>query len=264
MAGSAAHQKLSVPPWIVAGPHDPKESIMCWACDHPGATRADYLDHVRRVTARYGWAVQHVERDRVRPPWAYTVGLTTFGQPELVATGLSRGRAADLLNGVAEHLLHAAAPRPGEQVKLVDGPFIQIVEIAEPTAYLTIAVELFGPHIRALQVVHADDRGHWPWEPEYRGAQGGQPVLGKPTIASAVRLDGSAAPLPDDSAAPPRDDSATPPRDDSAAATGGRRTAAGRRAVRSRPSRASGRRRGARGPQSRSARSSSRLPSRRR
>ena len=255
MAGSAARQKLSVPPWIVAGPHDPKESIMCWACDHPGATRADYLDHVRRVTARYGWAVQHVERDRVRPPWAYTVGLTTFGQPELVATGLSRRRAADLLNGMAEHLLHAAAPRPGEQVKMVDGPFIQIVEIAEPTAYLTIAVELFGPHIRALQVVHADDRGHWPWEPEYRGAQGGQPMLGKPTIASAVRLDGSAAPPPDDSAAPPRDDSA---------ATGGRRIAAGRRAVRSRPSRASGRRRGARGPQSRSARSSSRLPSRRR
>ena len=95
---------------------------MCWICDHPGATRADYLDHVRRVIARYGWAVQDVARDRVHPPWAYTVGLTTFGQPELVATGLSRRRAADLLNGVAEHLLHAAAPRPGEQVKLVDGP----------------------------------------------------------------------------------------------------------------------------------------------
>ena len=163
---------------------------MCWACDHPGATRADYLDHVRTVIARYGWAVQDVERDRVHPPWAYTVGLTTFGQPELVATGLSPRRAADLLNGVAEHLLHAAAPRPGEQVKLVDGPLIQIVEVAEPTAHLTIAVDLFGPHIRALQVVHADDRGHWPWEPGYRGAQGGQPVLGKLARArcSARRL----------------------------------------------------------------------------
>lgn len=221
---------------------------MCWACDHPDATRADYLDHMKRIIARYGWAVQDVERDRVHPPWAYTVGLTTFGQPELVATGLSRRRAADLLNGVAGHLLHAAAPRPGEQVTLVGGPLIQIVEVAEPTAHLTVAVELFGPHIRALQVVHADDRGHWPWEPGYRGTQGGQPVLGKLITASAVRLDGSAASLPGDSAAP----------------TGGRRPAASRRSVRSQPSRASGRRRGTRGPHRRSARSSSRLPSRRR
>ena len=220
---------------------------MCWQCDHPGGTRLDYLEHVRDVIACCGWTVQGVQRDRIRPPWAYTVGLTTFGQPELVATGQSRSRAADLLNGVAAHLLHAAAPRPGEQVKLVDGPLIQIAEVAEPAAHLTIAVELFGPRVRALQVVHADDRGHWPWEPEYRGAQGGQPVLGTLMSASAVRPDGSALPRPGDSAAP-----------------AGGRPAAGRRAVRSQPSRASGRRRGTRGPHRRSARSSSRLPSRRR
>jgi len=123
---------------------------MCWACDHPGATRADYLDHLRRVIARYGWAVQEVERDGAHPSWAYTIGLTTFGQPELVATGLSRHRAADLLNGMAGHLLHAAAPPPGEQIKLADGPLVQIAEVAEPAAHLAIAVELFGPHIRAL------------------------------------------------------------------------------------------------------------------
>jgi hypothetical protein len=221
---------------------------MCWICDHPGATRADYLDQVRRVIARYGWAVQEVERDRVHPPWAYTVWLTTFGQPELVATGLSRRRAADLLNGVAAHLLHAAAPRPGEQVKLVDGPLIQIVEVGEPAAHLAVAVELFGPRIRALQVVHADDRGHWPWDLGYRGVQGGQPVLGKLMTASGVRPGGSAAPPPDDSTAP----------------AGGRRPAAARRAVRSQPSRASGRRRATRAPRRRSARSSSRLPSQRR
>lgn len=227
---------------------------MCWVCDHPGATRADYLDHMRRLIARYGWAVQEVERDRVHPPWAYTVGLTTFGQPELVATGLSRRRAADLLNGVAAHLLHAAAPPPGEQVKMVDGPLIQIVEVAEPTAHLTIAVELLGPRIRAWQVVHADDRGHWPWEPGYRGVQGGQPVLGKLMTAPAVRLDGSDAPPPEDSAAPTGD----------RRPEAGRRPEARRRVVRSQPSRASGRRRGSRGPHRRSARSSSRLPSRRR
>ena len=77
---TATHQKMSEPPWIVAGTRDPKESIMCWACDHPGATRADHLDHVRTVIAQYGWAVQDVRRDGIHPPWTYTVGLTTFGR----------------------------------------------------------------------------------------------------------------------------------------------------------------------------------------
>jgi hypothetical protein len=43
---------------------------------------------------------------------------------------------------------------------------------------LAVAAEIFGPEIRALQLVHADDRGHWPWEVGFRGGRGGQPVLG--------------------------------------------------------------------------------------
>jgi hypothetical protein len=135
-----------------------------------------------------------VQRDRIHPPWAYTVGLTAYDKPELVATGLPRRRAAALLNGVAGHMLHAAIPAPGEQVKLVDGPLIQVVEVAEPTAHLAIAVELFGPRIRALQLGHADDRGHWPWERGYRGVQGGQPALGE--LMSPRRPRSTAPPLP--------------------------------------------------------------------
>lgn len=53
-----------------------------------------------------GWAIQGVERERDHPPWAYTVGLTEYGLPELVATGLRLPRAAELLNGVTA--LHGA------------------------------------------------------------------------------------------------------------------------------------------------------------
>lgn len=53
---------------------------MCWECDHPGGTRLDYLKHMRDLIACHGWAVQGVERDRVHPPWAYTVGLTPNGR----------------------------------------------------------------------------------------------------------------------------------------------------------------------------------------
>lgn len=151
---------------------------MCWQCDHPDSTPADYLAHMRELIDCHGWAVQGVERDRVRPPWAYTVGLTPAGRPELVVTGLPIGRATQLLNDVAAHVLHAAAPRPGEQVPLRDGPLIEIVEVAEPAAHLLLAAQFYGAGIRALQLVHADDRGHWPWEVGFRGVRGGQPVLG--------------------------------------------------------------------------------------
>src|SRR5450631_2057031 len=74
---------------------------MCWLCDHPDATPYDYVDHLRTLITRLGWAVQGVERDRIHPPWAYTVGLTPRGLPELVVTGLPLRQATGLLNGVA-------------------------------------------------------------------------------------------------------------------------------------------------------------------
>ena len=151
---------------------------MCWICDHPEATHEDYLNQSRATIDDFGWAVQGVERDRIHPPWAYTVGLTGHGEPELVVTGLSLRRASALLHDVAGHVMHAAAPRPGEQIALRDGPLIEIVKVAVPSAHLVTAVEMYGPGLRALQVVHADDRGHWPWETGYRGVRGGQPVLG--------------------------------------------------------------------------------------
>ena len=151
---------------------------MCWMCEHPGATEQDYLSHMKSLIAQFGWALQGVERDRSRPPYAYTVGLTTRGKPELVATGLPAVRAASLLNEVAAHMMHATMPEPGEQVPLLGGPLIEFVEVAMPPAHLLVAFELYGAGIRALQIVHADDRGRWPWETGYRGVKGGQPVLG--------------------------------------------------------------------------------------
>ncbi|MFI6097004.1 DUF4262 domain-containing protein [Lentzea sp. NPDC051213] len=151
---------------------------MCWACDHPTAELSDYLENLRAVIRKCGWAVQGVERDRVHPPWAYTVGLTAHGRPELVVTGLALDRSQELLNAVAAHLLHADVPAAGVQVELIGGPLIEYVELSEPSAHLRMAVELYGTELRALQLVHADDRGRWPWDRGYRGGRGGQPVLG--------------------------------------------------------------------------------------
>jgi hypothetical protein len=150
---------------------------MCWMCDHPRATRSEYLSHMLDLVAQYGWAVQGVSRDGLQPPWAYTVGLTEAGLPELVVSGMPVRRAQDLLNDVASHVVHSGvALTPGQQVPLVGGPTIEIVELSESTARLVTAVDIYGPGIRALQLVHADDRGRWPWQAGYRGRQ---PVLGE-------------------------------------------------------------------------------------
>jgi Domain of unknown function (DUF4262) len=151
---------------------------MCWMCDHPKATRQDYLDHIRSIVARERWAVQCVERDRHRPPYAYTVGLTMHDKPELIVTDMSVTRAAGLANDVAAHVLHAPVPPPGERISLTGGPLVKFIKVDVPSAHLLVANELYGPRFQALQVVHADDRGHWPWDPGYHGIKGGQPVLG--------------------------------------------------------------------------------------
>jgi len=166
---------------------------MCWQCENPDARWPDYLDHVRALIRGFGWTVQGVARFRLHPPWAYTVGLTEAGLPELVATGLPVPRATELLNDVAAHIFHSGTlPRPGDQIALVGGPLIEIVELPEPAAHLFTAVEIFGGQIGALQLVHADERGHWPWD-----------------VASAAASPSSARALPRQQARP--DGTATGP-----------------------------------------------------
>ncbi len=151
---------------------------MCWICAHPGATERDYQNYMRQLINLHGWAVQGIERDGIHPPWAYTVGLTPYRQPELVITGMGLTRATKVLNDVAAHLVHADAPEPGTQAALLDGPLVEIVKVDAPWAHLNLAVEFYGNRISGLQLVHADKRGHWPWDSQYRGVRGGQPVLG--------------------------------------------------------------------------------------
>ncbi|RZS37568.1 uncharacterized protein DUF4262 [Herbihabitans rhizosphaerae] len=148
---------------------------MCWQCDHPDATKAEYLEHMRGLISRYGWAVTAIEPDSLRPAWAYTVGLTAHGRAELVISGLPQDRAGTLLNDVAEHVLHAEEPVAGERISLRDGPLIEVVRLAVPSAHLRVVADLYGEKFRALQLVHADAQGQWPWE---RGFLGDQRVLG--------------------------------------------------------------------------------------
>jgi hypothetical protein len=151
---------------------------MCRTCDRAERPPREYLAQVREVIAVRGWATHGVHRTRLHPPLAYTVGLTGRGRPEVVVTGLPLPFASQLLDAVAARVLYAGPPLPGERVMLPSGTPIEIVKVADATARLTVAAEIFGPGIKALQAAHTDDRGHWPWDARYRGIPGGQPILG--------------------------------------------------------------------------------------
>ena len=149
---------------------------MCFACQNPD--RPGYLQRLRDGVAERGWMVQGIESDGSYPPWAYTIGLSGYDLPELVVTGLPVEAAARLLNDSAARILDSSPPAAGERVSLPGGTLIEVVALAEPSVHLVFAADLYGPEIRALQLVYTDACGRWPWAPDYRDGLGGQPVLG--------------------------------------------------------------------------------------
>ena len=149
---------------------------MCWQCDNPDRTIEDYFGEVRETIRTHGWMVQYVESDRT--PFAYTIGLHDWGFPELSITAVSPQRATRLLNTVARYAVADKNLTPGQQIKVPDGPLIEIVEMSHPDAHLNFAVAFGGPEIRALQLVWADGRGRWPWSAAFCDGRRKQPVLG--------------------------------------------------------------------------------------
>lgn len=157
---------------------------MCWVCDHPESTKAARLAYVRGLLEEHPWVVVGVERDGYRPPYSYTVGLTAVGLPELVITGLSKDRAANVLIAATEQILDAETPAPGTRIRLPGRRPGEVVRVAEPGVHLDVAADLFGERLTALQLVYADVRGRWPWDKNFRNGRAGQPVLGPRTRAA--------------------------------------------------------------------------------
>lgn len=153
----------------------------CWMCTNPGKTTDDFLAEVVVPQIEcHGWFVQAVQGGKRAAPFAYTVGLTELGLPELVVTGLPHYRAGPLINGMAAHWAHAdGAPAHGTHVDSRSGGCLEVVDLPHPDAHLFTATSLYGRDgVTAQQLVWADARGRWPWERGHRAGRGGQPVLG--------------------------------------------------------------------------------------
>ncbi|GIF75669.1 DUF4262 domain-containing protein [Asanoa siamensis] len=130
---------------------------------HGGAGARDAADqHNLRVIAEHGWMVQSVfpARGGNGAPFAYTVGLTAAGLPELIVCGLPADIAGHLLNTAAHRSLGAEL-RPGEALDEIASVPLRVVDA--PTAPVTTAHRLYPDRtVRALQLVWPDLHGHYP------------------------------------------------------------------------------------------------------
>jgi hypothetical protein len=149
---------------------------MCWKCDHPEATFADWIDGIRAQVDARGHIVMCVED--VRRPFAYTIGLHRRGQPELLVTGLPPKHARWLINTFAKRFANRN-PTAGEHYALPARTRLEIVDVDHPDAHMNMALAVEGRDVTAIQLVWADDRGRWPWAPGFDDGRRIQPVLGR-------------------------------------------------------------------------------------
>lgn len=154
-----------------------KGAAMCWHCDHPEATRSDYLDVVRGLILKNGWAVQYVESERT--PFAYTIGLHECGLPELLITAVDKRRALLVLNTVANYCIKHDGPVSAGDVMSLPDQQLEFVEVSQPDAHMGMAIGIYGRDVRALQLVWADEQNRWPWSAEFNPGGVRQPVLGE-------------------------------------------------------------------------------------
>jgi hypothetical protein len=137
---------------------------------------------LRETIRKHGWAIQAVyaDPDQWRPPFAYTVGLTRFGHPELVVFGLHQSAAAVVLNALGTRA--SAGLRLGDGMLFAAGAVgptaLRMAYLPNPEEVLFTAVGRYGPRVRAMQVIVADESGKFPDEPEYQGAVWLQPPPG--------------------------------------------------------------------------------------
>jgi hypothetical protein len=157
----------------------------------------DFLRRKQEIIDKVGWAVMHVLPNGDDPddphdpddpdattPFAYTVGLTAHGYPELFIAGLAPGIAHALLNDLAGRVYDQAKRfTHGQRVSdliagydaiIVEGP---VIEALPPMA----AIARYGrDQIRLQQIVWPDRQGRFPWQDGYDLDPHTQPLIAHP------------------------------------------------------------------------------------
>lgn len=151
---------------------------MCDQCDVPQCDGDDAIDRVEEAITTHGFGIVSVMGSARSAEFSYTVGLTERLLPELIVMAVRPSDAVRLLDVWATYLMEESVVLPGETLET--GPWLlEAVAVERPEEHLLIADTVYGERLRALQLVWADARGRWPWDPGHQARRAGQPVLGK-------------------------------------------------------------------------------------
>jgi hypothetical protein len=128
----------------------------------------------------HGWAVQMVSPGfgEEGVSFAYTVGLTAMGHPEVVEQGLPNEVGHAFLNVVGEEVRGGRRFQPGTIVNDLSagGEPVAFLRV-DDTSGLTAVGQMYGV-VDALQLVWSDSAGRLPWQPGFTLSADRQPLLG--------------------------------------------------------------------------------------
>jgi hypothetical protein len=145
-----------------------------------GVSDDPVLDDLQRLIAEFGWAIRKVQPlvGETGRPFAYTVGLTAMGHPEIVVDGLPGDVAQAFLNDVGGQVRDGRPFAPGEVTTDLteNGGPMAFLEVEDKT-HLTAVEQVYGS-VSALQPVWSDTRGHLPWHDSYALPADRQALLG--------------------------------------------------------------------------------------
>ena len=142
---------------------------MCSICD--GQSYADNFAQMRERISRHGWTIQGVEgevdKEGVHQSFAYTVGFTRHGLPEILLTGRNFDEASAVLNELGGAIRRGLRLAP--ETQMTAGGFdLFLLPVVRTQDLLYSAHYLYGNRpISALQAVWADPDGNFPWEQRY-------------------------------------------------------------------------------------------------
>jgi hypothetical protein len=155
----------------------------------------DFFDEQSEIIEKFGWAVVHVVPTEDDPPdtvpFAYTVGLTGYGFPELVIAGLPPETGHVLLNEMAGRVCdEGLGLRHGHHIRgLLDGQEVRVVagEISE-VLFPGAALMRYGDgRVRLLQLAWPDAGDRFPWQSGYDAVTYPQPTIGAPLVGTGRR-----------------------------------------------------------------------------
>jgi hypothetical protein len=161
---------------------------MCDICN--GSDPRELLERLHETIERNGWAIQAVGGDLRHPSWAYTIGLTSQGPPELIVYGCCLEHSHAILTELAPRALNEWGPEvPSSAV--VGGLPVRLVPVdrshwrGDTFAMWLTHHRAYGVAAlpRAVQVLLADDHGRYADEDGYRShPQRPVPLLSEPRI----------------------------------------------------------------------------------